>query len=702
MAELLLELYSEEIPAGMQVRAAEELKTALKNRLTLEDIKTKSIETYVTPQRLIAVVGGLPTEIKASSAEKRGPRIDAPEQAIEGFLKSTGLKKNQLEKRKTQKGEFYFAVTKQDARSIDDDLVVMLQDIISSFSWPKSMRWGGHTIRWVRPLHNILCIFNKKTLPVKFGHLKANNKTRGHRFLHNKEITVEEFKDYQSQLEKAKVIVCFEERKKQIEEQAKEVASTYGLDVKEDIGLLNEVAGLVEWPNALIGKIDKRFMSMPEEVLVTTMRSHQKYFSTLDKEGKLAPYFITIANITTNGENKNIVVGNERVLNARLEDALFFWKQDRKVPLEERLPQLEKIVFHAKLGTVAEKTDRIAALAKLLAVWVPHANLMLVERAAHLCKADLTTEMVNELPELQGLIGAYYAVANKEEKDVALAIKEHYSPLGPNDACPTNPLSVAIALADKIDSLVGLFSVNEKPTGSRDPYALRRAALGVIRIIIENRLRTPLKLLFEKSIGAYPKALLKPEKSDPVKEKTKHKSERVISELLSFFADRIRVALKEQNIRYDLINAVFDEGKEDDIFRLILRVKALETFLKTKNGENLLAAYKRATNIVLAEEKKDKEIYKGQPKKELLEQVEEIELYSMFEALKPKVEKDLKEDMFEEAMEDLAQMRAIVDKFFDNVTVNCDKKETRKNRLLLLSQFREILNQVANFNKIEQ
>lgn len=701
MAELLLELFSEEIPARMQQDAAERLKSAVADGLKQQSLSFKQMATSVTPRRLALVVDGLPASQGDTKEERRGPRSDAPEAALQGFLRSTGLKKEQLEVRKTDKGEFYFAVIESKGQSTSEVLIRVIQDVLTKFVWPKSMRWGNHTIRWVRPLHSILCVLDGAVLPVKFGHITAGNTTTGHRFMAPKTFTVKNAAEYKKKLEQHNVMVCEKERKAKILSESEKLAQAYGLKLRQDEGLLSELTGLVEWPVPLIGKIEDRFMHLPPEVLSTAMRSHQKYFSVAGKGGALAPHFITVANVDDGLKGERIIAGNERVLRARLEDARFFWDQDRRHGLESRLETLKKVIFHARLGSVHDKVMRIADLAKLLAFWIPHANLVLVERAALLCKADLTTEMVGEFPELQGLMGSYYALESKEESDVAAAIKTHYSPVGPHDNVPTNPVSIAVALADKIDTLVGLFAIGEKPTGSKDPYALRRAALGVIRIILENNLRMPLKLAFEKSLAKFPKEILKAQKDDEVKEKAKDRKEHTIEDLLAFFADRLKVMLKEQQVSHDLIEAVFDGGHEDDLDRLVRRAMALKEFVKIDDGADLLAAYRRATNIVLAEEKKDGKTYDASPKHDLLEQDDEIALYEWFEQNRETIEEHLKTEQYAEAMEILAGVRQKIDKFFDKVTVNCDNAATRKNRLNLLSQFRAFLNQVANFSKIE-
>jgi glycyl-tRNA synthetase beta chain len=689
MAELLLELFSEEIPAGLQLKAAEEFKNAVSQKLAGEGLAYEQINCYATPRRLTMVVDGLPESQKDSVSEKRGPKTDAPQAAIDGFLKSSGLKLSDLEKRPEGKGEVYYAVIKKAGRPVSEVLTEMLSETISTYTWAKSMKWNSYNIRWVRPLHNILCVFNGKVLPVKFGHLVANDNTRGHRFMAKAEFAVDNFVDYKKKLLENSVVLDIEDRKNIIKNDSAAIAKSKGMNVKTDEKLLDEVAGLIEWPVVLLGPIEERFMEVPQEVLITAMRSHQKYFSLLDNNGKLAPYFITVANMKSEDKGAKIISGNERVLRARLEDAKFFWDNDRKVSLESRVHGLEKIIFHAKIGTVAQKVERMEHLAKLLAQWIPNCNAELAGRAAKLCKADLATQMVGEFPELQGLMGGYYAAESGENKAVATAIKEHYSPQGPNDACPTAPISVAVALADKIDTLIGLFAADEKPTGSKDPYALRRATLGTIRIILENKLRIPLKVLLENEVDKYPASLIS------------GKKEKITHDLLEFFADRLRVLLKDQSIRHDLINAVFDGGNEDDLERLTQRVKALDSFLKTEDGANLAAAYKRATNIVLAEEKKDNTSYAGEPKESLLQEPEEQGLYALFNEIKPAVEASLHADEFEHVMKELVKLRHPVDTFFDKVTVNCDDAAVRKNRLLLLSQFRESLNKVANFSKIE-
>lgn len=701
MSELLLELFSEEIPARMQLQCAMQLQKQMADHLGAAQLSYNSIEYFTTPRRLALVVKGLPKVKTDSTEERKGPRVGAPEAALEGFLRSAGITKEQLEERDTPKGKFYFAVLAQKGGDVAETLVPLLEAVITGFTWPKSMRWNNYPLRWVRPLQRITCLFDGNILPISFGHIRAADIVQGHRFLSGEPFPVENFDDYRTKLKQHKVILAADERKRVILDQAHHAVEALGCTLKEDEGLLEEVAGLVELPVVLRGNIDESFMVLPSEVLSTSMRTHQRYFSVLDPQGKLAPYFLLVANIEPDDKGEQIIHGNERVLRARLSDAKFFWEQDRRFLLETRVEKLEHIVFHAKLGSVGDKVTRIQALAKFLAMWIPHANLVKVERAAMLAKADLVTEMVKEFPELQGIMGSYYAHAGNEEKEVAVAIREHYSPAGPHDTCPTHPVSVAVALADKIDTLVGLFIIGEKPTGSKDPYALRRATLGIIRIILEGKLRIPLKLLLNRSIDLYPRALLKGDKGLPSSERVKIKPEQLVAELLEFFADRLKVVLKDQSVRHDLISAVFDGGNEDDLMRLVMRAKALDAFIKTEDGINLLAAYKRATNIVRIEEKKDDTTYHKHPDKKLLIEDAEEALWRAMEKLKPELHNALEKDDFVQMMASVASLRKPVDTFFDTVTVNCGKEDVRVNRLLLLSQMRGFLDEVANFGMIE-
>ena len=684
MPELLLELLSEEIPARMQARAADDLKRLVCDGLKKEGLTFDKAEAYVTPRRLALVVDGLPEKTGDSTEERKGPQVGAPEKALEGFLKSAGLASiDDCEIRDVKGKQVYFAVSKKKGQETAEVLEKILPGMILEIPWPKSMRWSDYSIRYVRPLQNILCLFNGEVVNAPFqvspGVAQViESFTYGHRFLAPEKIKVKHFVDYKKQLELAHVLLDPADRRAKILKDAEALAKQEGLTLKPDEGLLNEVAGLVEWPVVLMGTIDGAFMDLPDEVLSTTMRTHQKYFSLLDGDGKLAPRFIVVANTEASDGGKAITAGNERVLRARLSDARHFWDRDRKQSLESHLPALEKIVFHAKLGTVAEKVSRMEALVQELAWCIPGVDTALAQRAALLCKCDLVSEMVYEFPELQGIMGRYYALNEGARPEVADAVAEHYSPAGPNDMCPSAPVSVAVALADKLDTLTGFWAIDEKPTGSKDPFALRRAALGVIRLIVENGLRIPLLKIFGKAR----------EGSDG-------------ADLLAFFADRLKVHLKEKGVKHDHVDAVFALGGEDDLVRLLARVDALGKFLDTDDGANLLTAYKRAANILKIEEKKDKKQYNDDPAISLLGKGDEESLFNSLMEIGPKITKALNEEKFSEAMGLLATVRPQVDSFFDNVTVNCDDLELRENRLNLLSYIRRALDKIADFSKIE-
>ncbi len=724
MAELLLELLSEEIPARMQARAGVDLKRLVTDNLKEAGLAFTEAKAFTTPRRLALVVDGLPLAQPDVTEEKRGPRVGAPDQAIQGFLKAAGLASlDQCEKRDTGKGEFWFAVVKKKGVQTSALLPALLAESFAALPWPKSMRWAGHQYRWVRPLHSIVATFDGAVLngAVDLGGnaIRFGNVTRGHRFHDPREITVAGFADYKVKLRESYVVVDPTERRSAIKGQTDQLAAAEGLSVKPDDVLLDEVTGLVEWPVALMGRIDEQFMEIPPEVLTTSMRVNQKYFSLLDKAGNLAPRFLVVANMETKDGGKAIVAGNERVLRARLSDAKFFWDQDRKVKLEERVPALKDIIFHAKLGTVADKISRIQTLAAELAVHIQGADVDQVRSAALLAKADLTTGMVGEFPELQGVMGRYYAMHEGEKQAVADAIAEHYAPLGPADRCPTAAVSAAVALADKIDSLVGFFAIDEKPTGSKDPFALRRAALGVIRLIVENKLRLPLLEVFRSAYNAIDSHMLQAhgrsvrEQEQKLggrlvltdvpasAEEIKSRVSKVQSELLDFFADRLKVALREKGVRHDLISAVFALGGEDDLVRLLARVDALKTFLDGEDGANLLVAYRRASNIVRIEEKKDGKTYNSGVDVALLRQGEEKALHQALVTSGDIGGRALGSEDFAGAMAALAQLRRPVDSFFDKVTVNCDEAELRANRLRLLSEIRATLNRVADFSQIE-
>ena len=687
MPELLLEILSEEIPARMQENAAENLKRIVVESLNDIGLEFVSANSYVTPRRLAVVVDGLPNNTPEVSEERRGPRVDAPKKAIDGFVGGLGLTLNDLEKRKTEKGEFYFAVLSKTGQKTVVLLKGMLEEAISKVPWPKSMRWASNTERWVRPIHSLICIFDGNVIPVSYGSCTADRKTSAHRFLTNALVEVADFADYKKTLETGYVLIDPKDRRSKILGEIETLATKEELTLLEDQALLDEVVGLVEWPIALMGHMDEAFLEIPQEVLTTTMRKNQKYFALIAPDGTLAPRFIMIVNKETPDQGASIIAGNERVLRSRLADAKFFWDQDRQSSLESRLNRLEAITFHAKLGTLAEKVKRIGKLAIPLAD-VVGANKKLAARAAQLAKADLVTAMVGEFPEVQGVMGRYYALNDGEAKEVAQAIEEHYAPAGPSDFCPMAPVSVTLALADKIDTLVGFWAIDEKPTGSKDPYALRRAALGIIRLVVENNHRLNLMDAFSHAwkIAGYP-----------------GNQQSALEGLLQFFYDRLRVYLRGKGVRHDLISSVFSNGIEDDLVRFLTRVDVLETFLKTDDGANLLAAYKRAVNILRIEEKKDKKTYdysEGLDHK-LLTEKNEISLSETLIEILPTVKSALAKENYSGAMESLASTRDLIDSFFNTVTVNCDDPLVRKNRLMILSLIRASFDQIADFSEIE-
>lgn len=688
MAELLVEILSEEVPARMQAQAAADFERLVTAGLGEADLAFTEVRRCVTPRRLTLIVDGLPVAQPDRAEERRGPRADAPDAAVAGFLRSTGLAREDLEERDTAKGRFLFAVVRRQGRDAGEVLVEVLERAMRALPWPKSMRWGDHEVRWVRPLHGLLCRFDGQILPLRFGPVVAGGTTRGHRFLAPAAFAVETAADYLAKLAAAYVMVDPAERRRVIVAQAERLAAGENLIMRDDPALLDEVVGLVEWPVVMVGRIDRRFMDVPPEVLVTAMRAHQKYFSLVDREGGLAPRFLVVANTPGGDGGRMIVAGNERVLRARLADAKFFWDQDRRQPLASRVDKLAERVFHARLGSDLDRVRRIAGLARTIATEIG-AGPEAAGRAATLCKADLTTGMVGEFPELQGLMGRYYALNDGEDPVVADAIAEHYAPQGPSDRCPSAPVSVAVALADKIDVLAGFFAIAETPTGSKDPYALRRAALGVIRMIIENGLRLRLRALLAGAAAGYPEAV------------TAGQNDRIADDVLAFIADRLKVHLRGQGLRHDLVAAVFALGGEDDLVRLLARVDALKVFLDTDDGANLLTAYRRASNIVRIEEKRDGASYDEEADPALFAEQEESLLHRSLLQARQRIAEALTDERFAAAMTALADLRRPVDTFFDTVTVNSADQRLRANRLKLLSQIRSALGGVAEFSQVE-
>jgi len=669
MPDLLLELFSEEIPARMQAGAARDLERLMVGALTDRSYLFEGAKAFAGPRRLTLAIAGLPAKQSDVREELKGPKTDAPEAALSGFLKKTGLTKDQLKVEKTPKGDVYIAVIERAGRDTPHVLAEIIPEVMAKLPWPKSMRWKpGLAVRWVRPLHSILCTFDGELVPFSFAGISTGLHTRGHRFLSEGKIEAKRFDDYAQKLKAAHVVLEAEERSAIIFEGVKQAAFVHGLEIIPDEGLLAEVCGLAEWPVVYVGTIQDEFMDVPAEILQTSMRTHQKYFSLRDpKTGKMANRFALVANMIAKDGGKEIVAGNERVLRARLSDAKFFWDEDRKHSLESRVEKLEGIIFHAKLGTQFERVERIEKLAGEIAAKIG-ADVAKSKRAVRLAKADLTTGVVGEFPELQGVMGRYYALHDKEDTAVADAVRDHYKPVGPNDATPTEKVAISVALADKLDALTGFFAAGEKPTGSGDPFALRRAALGVIRIILENKLRFPLK---------------------------------VSDEVLSFFADRLKVALKEKGVRHDLIDAVFSIGHEDDLVRLVARVEALQSFLKSEDGANLLAGYKRAANILKAEEKKDGKTFISEVTEKLLSEASEKALFAALAEAKAAIAVALEKEDFAAAMQQMAALRPPVDAFFEGVKVNAEDKAVRENRLNLLASLRATLHQVADFSRIE-
>ena len=689
MPDLLLELFSEEIPARMQAKAADDLRKMVTDKLVAEGLVYEGAKAFVTPRRLALTVHGIPLRQPDLKQERKGPKVGAPDGAVQGFLKAAGLKS--LDEAKIQrdpKGDFYIALMEKAGRPAIDVIAEIIPLIIRTFPWPKQMRWGERSARngaltWVRPLHSIIATFGPETEEpeiVKFdiSGIEAGQTTRGHRFMAPAEFSVRRFEDYVSKLEAAKVVLDPERRKDIILTEAKNFAFAQGYELVEDQVLLNEVAGLVEWPVVLMGSFDESFLSIPGEVIRATIRNNQKCFVVRDpKTGKLANKFILTANVEASDGGKAIVAGNERVIRARLSDAKFFYETDLKTKLEDRLQKFEQIVFHEKLGTQAERIARIGKLAAEIAPLVG-ADVAKTRRAAQLAKADLLTEVVGEFPEVQGLMGRYYALAQGEDASVAAAIEDHYKPQGPADRVPTDPVAIAVALADKLDILTGFWSIDEKPTGSKDPFALRRAALGVIRLVGDNGIRLPLLSAFAKAA--------KPHDG---------------KDLLAFFADRLKVQLRDQGARHDLVDAVFALGGQDDLLMVVRRVEALGKFLDSDDGKNLLAGTKRASNILAIEEKKDKRKFDGAPDASLFKVDEEKALAAAIAQVKLEAGAAVAKEDFASAMSAMAKLRPAVDAFFDKVKVNDDDAKVRENRLKLLNEIREATRAVADFSKIQ-
>ena len=669
MPELLIELFSEEIPAGMQLKAAADLRQMVTNALVEAGLTYEGAQAHGGARRLVLSVEGLDAKAADINEERKGPRVDAPQAAIEGFLKSTGLGLGQLKVQDDKKGQFYLAVIRRAGRIAIEIIADVVPDTIRKFPWPKSMRWGSGSLRWVRPLHSIVCTFDGEVVPFEIDGIHSSNITHGHRFMGAQNIEVRRFEDYAQKLHHNFVVVDAVARIETIRTEARNLAFAQGLELIEDEGLLKETAGLVEWPVVLMGSFDESFLTVPPEVIATSIKNHQKCFALRNAStGKLANRYLLVSNLVAKDGGKTIVAGNNKVIAARLSDAKFFWDQDRKVKLEEWAKKLDAITFHARLGNQGERVARIETLAAEIAKTIG-ADPEKAKLAARLAKADLVTGMVGEFPELQGLMGRYYALDQHVDPDVADAIRDHYKPVGPTDSIPVSGVGQAVALADKLDTLNGFWSIDEKPTGSKDPYALRRSALGVIRIILDKNLRLPLTFCGD--------------------------------DLIAFFADRLKVHLKEQGKRHDLIDAVFALGNQNDLLMVTKRVEALSNFLETEDGRNLLAGVKRASNILRIEEKKDGKSFDGDVNISQLIKGEEKALHTAITQALGQVRRALREEDFAGAMTALAKLRVPVDAFFEGVTVNDKDATFRENRLRLLNHIRAATAEVADFSRIE-
>jgi glycyl-tRNA synthetase beta chain len=701
MPDLLIELFSEEIPARMQARAAEDLRRLVTNGLVEAGLTYAGAAGFSTPRRLTLAIEGLLANSPTLREERKGPRVDAPAQAIEGFLRGAGLTRDQLQEREMGKARVYVAVIEKPGRPAAAIVAEVLEDAIRNFPWPKSMRWGAGSLRWVRPLQSILCILTTEagaeTVPLAIDGLTAGNMTQGHRFMGKGAFSVTSFEDYAAKLKQNRVILDPQERADTIWNEARSQAFANGLELVEDPGLLAEVAGLVEWPVVLMGPIDEAFLGLPPEVLQTSMREHQKFFSVRNPGTGRIERFITVANIDTRDHGATILAGNQKVLSARLSDARFFWENDLRTVktkgLEGMAAGLASVTFHNKLGSQADRVARIEALARQIAPLVG-AQPDLAAEAARVAKADLQSEMVGEFPELQGLMGRYYAAAAGHDDGVPEACEMHYKPLGPSDAVPTHPVSVAVALADKIDTLTGFWAIDEKPTGSKDPYALRRAALGVIRLVLSNGVRLDQLSLIRTAMTILAAKV-------PAASAENHANLEIPLNLLSFFHDRLKVYLKDQGIRHDVIDACLAMPGNDDLTLLVNRAEALAAFLKTDDGENLLQGFKRAANILSQAEEKDGVEYSYGADIKFAETEAERALFQALDTAEAAITPAMKAEDFARAMSAMAALRAPIDAFFTAVQVNTDNAVIRRNRLNLLSRIRSICLSVADLTRLD-
>ncbi|MBU3032069.1 glycine--tRNA ligase subunit beta [Paracoccus marinaquae] len=714
MPDLLIELFSEEIPARMQPRARADLQRLITDGLVEAGLTYASAGAFSTPRRLTLTVEGLTAQSPTTREERKGPRTDAPEQALEGFLRATGLTKDQLEAHDDKKGQVWFATITRPGRPAADIVAEVLEATIRNFPWPKSMRWGAGSLRWVRPLHSILCILTDEagatTVPLAIDGLTAGNTTRGHRFMAPDAFVVTGFEDYAAKLRRARVMLDPAERAAEIRSQAENLAFARGWQIVPDDGLLSEVAGLVEWPVPLMGVIEARFLDLPPEVLQTSMKEHQKFFSARNLKTGRIEGFVTVANIETPDDGATILAGNQRVLAARLSDAAFFYENDLrevKAGMKAWAEGLKAVTFHNKLGSQADRIARIAALAREIAPLVG-ADPDQAEEAARLAKLDLRSAMVGEFPELQGIMGRYYALEAGKPEAVADAACDHYSPLGPSDAVPTAPVSVAVALADKIDTLTGFWAIDEKPTGSKDPFALRRAALGVIRLVLENRVRFDLKELLRSCIRdhqEYQAGEGISRSGSRSGSRSRSYSDSKPENLLAFIYDRLKVYLRDQGIRHDIIDAVLAQPGNDDLVLVVNCTRALQDFLKGPDGEDLVQGLKRSMNMVsktvFEAEDKDGVEYSFGADVKFAETDEERALFAALDQAEPAIGAAIAAEDFPAAMSAIAGLRAPIDAFFEAVQVNTDNQIVRRNRLNLLSRIRAAGRQIADFTRIE-
>ncbi|WP_138922936.1 glycine--tRNA ligase subunit beta [Sulfitobacter sp. BSw21498] len=703
MPDLLIELFSEEIPARMQARAADDLKKLVTNGLVDAGLTYASAAAFSTPRRLTLTIEGMLDASPSLTEERKGPKADAPEKAIEGFLRGAGLTRDQLEERDTPKGKILFAMINKPGRPAAEIVAEVLETTIRTFPWPKSMRWGTGTLRWVRPLHSILCILSAEdgaqVVPLTVDGITAGDTTRGHRFMAPDTITVSSFEDYSAKLKRAFVVLDPAERRDTIWNDATNMAFANGLEVVEDAGLLAEVAGLVEYPVVLMGQIGEDFLGLPPEVLQTSMKEHQKFFSVRNPKTGRIERFVTVANRTTADDGATILAGNEKVLSARLSDAKFFWENDLRIAqsdagMQTWVDRLSNVTFHNKLGTQAELISRMEALAGELAPMVK-ADADEARAAARFAKADLSSEMVYQFPELQGLMGSYYAKAAGKSDAIAAAVQDHYAPLGPSDDVPTAPVSIAVALAEKIDKLTGFWAIDEKPTGSKDPFALRRAALGVIRILVENDVSLNL------SVALYSGLKLNGVEFGDANDEQDFTNLDIKVNLLSFLHDRLKVYLKDQGVRHDIIDACIAMEGNDDLTLLVKRAKALSETLKTDDGENLIQGFKRANNILSQAEDADGVEYSFGADIKFAETEEERALFAALDTAEAQIKPAMGAQDFGTAMSAMASLRGPIDAFFDAVQVNSDNATIRRNRLNLLSRIRTICSSVADLTKID-